>query len=175
MQIILWTPMYGSRRRSASLLLIVLSPAGLAHHRGREHGTCKKISDSSDNGRVMEAVASWSFSEIHYLEIYCPNFVMLQCSYDNLRETRFSSKFCIWQNFFFVFLSHRQSLKTGERNLVDYCQKSNLKFKKQNLQPEIHKSTHEIVFLIPDGMADWTAWGMQFNRAIQLFLTENWQ
>ena len=47
-QIILWTQMYGSRRRSASLLLIVLSPAGLAHHLGREYGTCNEDGDSSD-------------------------------------------------------------------------------------------------------------------------------
>lgn len=45
-------------------------------------------------------------------------------------------------NFFiFLFLSCRQSLKTGERNFVDYCQKSNLKNKIQkNLiwNPQVH-------------------------------------
>ena len=116
----------------------------------------RKISDSSDNGRVMEAVASWSFSEIHYLKIYCPNFVMLQCCYDNLHETRLSSKCCICFFKFFIyflfflfiiFLSRRWSLreilwtiaKNAIRNLKT---KSNLK----STDPRMK------LFLIPDGI-----------------------
>ena len=56
--------MYGSRRRSASLLLIVLSPAGLAHHLGREYGTCKEDGDSSDNGGSWKQLLVGKFSEI---------------------------------------------------------------------------------------------------------------
>ena len=74
----------------------------------------------------MEAVASWQFSEIRYLEIYCPNFVMPQCSYAFMKQDSLQN--FVSDKFFFFFLSHRRSLKTGKRNLVDYCQKSNLKF-----------------------------------------------
>ena len=77
------------------------------------------------------------------------------------------------KNFFIYFYRTDDHWKLVREILWTIAKNLIWKFKKQNLQSEIHKSTHEIVFLIPDGMADWTAWGMQSNRAIQLFLTEN--
>ena len=125
----------------------------------------RKISDSSDNGRVMEAVASWQFSEIYYLEIYCPNFVMPQCSYDNLRETRFSSKFCIWQNFYFLFFIAQTIIENWwEKScgLLPKIQSEIYKTKSSIWNPQVH-TWNRLPYPRWYIMVDWTAWGIQSN------------
>ena len=100
---------------------------------------------------------------------------MLQCCYDNLHETRNSSKFCIWQFFYFFIFILQTIIENWREKFCGLLPK--IQSEKQNPEKFNMKSTspHMKLFLTSPRWYGGLDCLRQSNRVTQSFLTENWQ